>query len=124
MKSRPFVLVSDDDNDDGIAQKVWSQTPHGAALKAAARGRRQICLADTSMAKVHIFLGETVPLQPKEESRYTRVRNIVSKPVVSKVAYRNMSSHAGPDFLDAARCELRRMASVAFCGEEGESPER
>ena len=74
-----------------IAMEVASKTPREAALKVASRDESLICLADSDTGKLHVFRGERVPLTETEKTDFTRRRNIQVKPVVSKMAYKNLS---------------------------------
>ena len=73
-----------------VAMELFSKTPRDAALKAATRDETDIYLVDVDTGKLHVFRGERRPLEPHEHTAYTRARNISAKPVVSKMAYRNL----------------------------------
>ena len=79
-----------------IGMHISSSTPREAALKAATRDVREIWLADVSTGKLHVFEGSRRPLMPHEHTAFTRDRNIVAKPTVTKMAYKNLQTSLSP----------------------------
>ena len=72
--------------------ELYSTTPREAALKAATRDIRVIWLVDPQTGKMHIFEGYRRPLMDHEHTDFTRRRNIAAKPIVTKMAYKNLNS--------------------------------
>ena len=107
MTGRTFWLI--DTTRDACVMDFHSQTPRDAALKAATRGHQQICLVDIGSGKLHIFRGECVALSQAETNEFTRSRNIQSKPVVRKMAYRNLHKSVAKGDLPVVCTELRGM---------------
>lgn len=107
MTNRTFWLI--DTNGDTCVMDFHSRTPRDAALKAATRGHQQICLADIGSGKLHIFKGECVALTQGEANEFTRSRNIQSKPVVRKMAYRNLHQSLAKSDIPVVCTELRGM---------------
>lgn len=80
------------DIDSGIIKKdLFSKTPRDAALKAATKDEVDIYLVEPESGKIHVFEGSKIPLSEKEKTSYTLDRNIVSKPVVRKLLYKNLN---------------------------------
>ena len=88
--SKAFWLLNVDTG--SVESTLSSNTPREAALKAATRNVKQICLVEASVGKVHFFEGERVPLSENEVSDYTEQRNIQSKPIVKKTGYKKVAS--------------------------------
>lgn len=78
-----------------IGMTIASSTPREAALKAATREEKYICLVEPDTGKLHVFCGEKIPLTEKEQNDFTQKRGITSKPVVNKMAYKNLKSQIG-----------------------------
>lgn len=70
-----------------IQMEVNSNTARDAALKAATRNVTDIYLAEVETGKIHVFSGTKAELSEKEKNGFTALRNIHSKPVVSKLGY-------------------------------------
>jgi hypothetical protein len=87
MISRLDWLV--DPDTESVVSELRSYSPRDAAMKAATRHEKRICLVEVATGKLHVFRGERVPLAPQEENSFTRRMNLTSKPCVSKLAYRN-----------------------------------
>ena len=75
-----------------ITMDIHSNTPREAALKVATRDVLDIWLAEVQSGKLHVFRGDRRPLEDHEHTDFTRRRNIVAKPVVQKMAYKNLNS--------------------------------
>ena len=73
-----------------ISMTFSSNTPREAALKAATRDAKVICLVEPDNGKLHLFRGDKVPLSRAEQNGFTEQRGITSKPVVTKMAYTNL----------------------------------
>lgn len=79
--------------------EIRSQTPREAALKAATRNITMIHLVEMKTGKLHKFNGRKVDLLDDEHNTFTQSHNITGKPVVQKIAYRNMRK-------EFSRCQL------------------
>ncbi len=73
-----------------IGMTFTSGTPREAALKAATRDEKYICLVEADTGKLHVFGGEKIPLSEREQNEFTQRRGITSKPIVTKMAYKNL----------------------------------
>lgn len=87
MSARLYWLL--DPDTESVVSELRSYSPRDAAMKAATRHERRICLVEVTTGKLHAFKGERVPLAPHEENAFTRRMNLSSKPCVTKLAYRN-----------------------------------
>jgi len=79
-----------DPHEKMIKFELHSSTPRDAALKMATRDEDMIYIVEPDFGKFHVFRGERRPLSETEQNDFTRRRNIVCKPSVSKLGYRNM----------------------------------
>ena len=105
--TKPIWLV--DPYAGELRTTFYSKTPRDAALKAATRGESRICLVEPDSGKLHIFRGDRVALSDHARSAFTDQRNIVSKPKVSKIAYRNTRTSFERADLDAILEQVRDM---------------
>lgn len=106
MSRRVFWLL--DLDGECIHAVLSADSPRGAALMAATRNHRDICLVDPREGKVHQFLGQRVPLGSQRDA-YAEQRNITEKPVVRKIAYKKIQAGLTED--DAG--ELARVLRVS-----------
>ena len=90
---RTYWAVAPDDG--SLLMEIAASTPRDAALKAATRGVTEICLADAAGGKLHVFSGLRHPLSGSEITEYTQSRSITHRPVVAKMAYRNLGVSLG-----------------------------
>ena len=74
-----------------IAMECNSVSARTAALKVATHNVSQICIADTSNGKLHVFQGSKRLLADHEKNKFTESRNITTKPEVRKMCYYNMN---------------------------------
>lgn len=79
-----------DPHEKTIKFELHSSTPRDAALKMATRDEDMIYIVEPENGKFHVFRGERRPLTESEQNSFTRQRNIVCKPFVSKLGYRNL----------------------------------
>ena len=106
---RKFSLVDAETGTCG--GEYLSQTPRGAALKAATKGKTGIFfLVEVDNGNLHAFKGSLRALLDNEHTPFTRSHNIVHKPSVLKIAYERGSGDLSTDTL------ARRVKSM--CGSE------
>lgn len=79
-----------DPHEKTVKIELHSSTPRDAALKMATRDEEMIYIVDPEIGKFHVFRGERRPLSENEQNDFTRRRNIVCKPSVTKMGYRNL----------------------------------
>jgi len=80
-----------DRTNENIAMECNSVSARSAALKVATRNTSQICIADTSNGKLHVFQGSKRLLADHEKNKFTESRNITTKPEVRKMCYYTMN---------------------------------
>ena len=68
-----------------------------------------IYLVDTECGKMHVFRGERRKLNEQEQNEFTRKRNITAKPIVSKLAYKNMNTRVTKANLTDVVTEFQEM---------------
>ena len=90
--------------------EINSSTPREAALKAATRNITSIYLVELDNGKLHVFDGGKHELREEEHTEFTRKRNITSKPVVNKIAYRNMKKKIHKTNLEEVFSEFMNMS--------------
>jgi hypothetical protein len=105
MSRRIFWLL--DLDGECIHAVLSADSPRAAALIAATRHHRDICLVDPRGGKVHQFLGQRVPLGQRDA--YAERRNITEKPVVRKIAYKKVRADLTEDDVG----ELARVLRVS-----------
>jgi hypothetical protein len=70
---------------------IMSKTARDAALKATSKGHTLLCIVDVELGKIHIYNGVMRQLTSAEMTSFTALHNITHKPIVQKMAYRNMN---------------------------------
>jgi hypothetical protein len=103
-----FQLVT---NDEVI--ELNSKTPREAALKAASRNFSDILLVEQT--KIHIFQGNKRELKKEEQNSFTQTKNIQSKPIAKKMAYKRLDR-----FVDAKKdidLEYIKETARELCGQ-------
>lgn len=109
MGKRFWLLNIDDESSSKVEMEILSSTPREAALKAATRDISRICLVETLSGKMHIFLGQKIPLMETEINAFTRKHNITAKPVVRKIGYNNLKTGITASDLPNLVAEFRRL---------------
>lgn len=107
--SKQFWVI--DLDSDELTMELRSSNPRDAALKAATRDVRTICLVETANGKLHLFRGDKIPLTARETNEFTRKNNITSKPTVGKLGYVNLQRILTRKDMPLIMEEFKRLSS-------------